>query len=212
MDKAILEGYHTTHRNNVKSILNNGFYMSPPNKGHWLGKGVYFFEDLYYAIEWKIIGVLKKQYIENEEELKKASILLAKINVKDYEMIDLSTPYGCDIFLTFLDVIKENYSEDEYKNILKKGDKYIIKALEKLENIKKEKYLSEFDVVCADYDRGIIKKDKSKEDNFISGTQKQVCVKNLRAIIKNEKLKEDIEKEDYKISYNLVIKNRRETK
>ncbi len=209
MDKAILEGYHTTHRNNVKSILNNGFYMSPPSKGHWLGKGVYFFEDLYYAIEWKIIGVLKKQYIENEEELKKASILLTKIDVKDYEMVDLSTPYGCDIFDTFLDVIKQNYSEEEYKNILKKGDKYIIAALEKLENVKKEKYLSEFDVVCADYDRGIIKKDKAKEDNFISGTQKQICVKNLRAIVKTEKVKEDRENEDYKTSYDLVIKNRR---
>ena len=185
-EEELITGYHTTRRENIKSILNNGFYMSPPNKGHWLGKGVYFFEDIYYAIEWKIIGVLKKQYIENEDELKKASILATKIDVKDYEMIDLSTPYGCDIFITFLEVIKENFSEEEYRDILEKGDKYIINALEKLENIKKEKYLSEFDIVCADYD------------------------KNLNAIIRNKQLNEDMEDNEYKRNYDLVIKNRRE--
>lgn len=209
-EEELITGYHTTKRENIKSILNNGFYMSPPNKGHWLGKGVYFFEDIYYAIEWKIIGVLKKQYIENEDELKKASILATKIDVKDYEMIDLSTPYGCDIFITFLEVIKENFSEEEYRDILEKGDKYIINALEKLENIKKEKYLSEFDIVCADYDKRIIKKNKIKEENFISGTQKQICVKNLNAIIRNKQLNEDMEDNEYKRNYDLVIKNRRE--
>ena len=208
MNEEILTGYHATHKKNIKSILDNGFYMSPPKKGHWLGKGVYFFKDLYYAIEWKIIGVLKKQYIEDEKELNDTAIILAHINFQDYETIDLSTPEGCDIFNTFLDVIKENYSEEEYNKIIRKGDKYIIKSLEKLENIKKEKYLSEFDIVCADYDRKILKKDRNIEGNFVSGTEKQICVKNLKAIIELKKLQED--KEEYKKEYNLVMKNRRE--
>lgn len=209
MNGKILIGYHTTHKRNIKSILNNGFYMSPPNKGHWLGKGVYFFKDLYYAIEWKIIGVLKKQYIEDEADLKKSAILLADINVQDYEMIDLSTPKGCDIFYTLLEIIKENYSEDEYNEIIRKGDKYIIQVLEKLENIKREKYLSEFDIVCADYNKKILKKNMQKEWNFISGTEKQICVKNLKAIIRTEELLED--GEEYKEECDLVIKNRRDS-
>ena len=158
MGTITLEGYHATASNNVKTIISEGFVESKTNSEHWLGRGVYFFEDLYYAVEWEIIGVLKQRNIEDEKELKETDILLAKINCKDYEMVDLSTPYGCDIFNSLLDVIKYNYSSEEYEKILNKGDKYIIKVLENLEKTKREKYLSAFDIVCADYHKPIYKK------------------------------------------------------
>ena len=64
MEEKTLVGYHTTDIDSLNSIMQNGFEMSEPMSKHWLGKGVYFFIDLYYAVEWKIIGVLKKYNIE----------------------------------------------------------------------------------------------------------------------------------------------------
>ena len=60
MEEEKVIGYHTTAIENVEDILKKGFHMSPSDRGHWLGRGIYFFSDLYFATEWGIIGVIKK--------------------------------------------------------------------------------------------------------------------------------------------------------
>lgn len=209
MNEATLTGYHTTHIDNLKSILNNGFYMSKPNKEHWLGKGVYFFYDLYYAIEWKIIGILKKDNIEDNSEVKNTCVITANIESEGFETLDLSIPTGYEVYKTFLEILKDNYSEEEYKSIVNQGDKYIIKALEKLEIVKKEKYLSAFDIVSACYYRNTNNKkiDLSKKSDFLVSIEKQICVKNYKAIKDIKEFKDSCVSNDI---LELVKKNRSE--
>ncbi len=211
MKEAMLIGYHTTHIDNLESILNNGFYFSKPNVGHWLGKGVYFFDDIYYAQEWKIIGVAKKYNLDEEIGIQKSCILVATINCEEFEKVDFSTPEGYEIFKTLLELVKENYSKKEYEEILNKGTCYIIKILENLEIVKKEKSLSLFDIVCADFYSNLNGKKKlaSNESDFLTVTQKQICVKNINAIQDVYKLKETSE---HKEKLEMVKINRRNKK
>lgn len=208
MEEKTLVGYHTTDIDSLNSIMQNGFEMSEPMSKHWLGKGVYFFIDLYYAVEWKIIGVLKKYNIEENDEIRNTGIIIADINYKDFEFVDLSTPMGYEIYKEFLEVIRSNYSEDEYTEIIENGTKYVLKVLENLEHIKNEKYLSAFDIVCADYpkDIGEHKNRFGIEGEFILAVQKQICVKNLLVIESINKLND--EENELKL-LEIVKRNRR---
>lgn len=211
MNETILKGYHSTHTDNLESIVRNGFYMSKPNAGHWLGKGVYFFVDLYYAVEWKIIGVLKKNNIEDSKEAENTCIIVANIDCESFEVVDFSVPDGYEIYKTFLEVLKDNLSSEEYEETVSKGDKYIIKALEKLEIVQGEKYLSAFDVVCADYNRDLnntTTRDVEKDGSFSRSNQIQLCVKNLKAISNIHKF---IDKEREADLLDIVKKNRRKS-
>lgn len=67
MNEEILLGYHATDIKNIESIINDGFVESKASKGHWLGRGIYFFENLYYAVEWEIIGVIKQDIADYKE-------------------------------------------------------------------------------------------------------------------------------------------------
>lgn len=209
MDGTTITGYHTTHIDNLKSILENGFLMSKPNANHWLGKGVYFFKDIYYAEEWKIIGVAKRYRLDEKNGIDNSCIVVAEINCEEFEMVDFSTPTGYEIFKTFLDVLKEEFTEEEYKEILRKGNHYIIKMLEKLETVKDKKILSLFDIVCADFHKnmGIAKNDLKQKSNFLSVVQKQICVKNIKAIKGIYKLNETNE---HKRMLEIVRANRRD--
>lgn len=120
-------------------------------KKHWLGKGVYFFEDFYYAVEWQLIGVLKKQYAEYDEIKNECGIIESNIDFDNYETIDFSTPYGFSIFEELLDKIRKDVTEQQYNKVKERGDKYLIAILEKIEEKTGEKIISKFDIVCADY-------------------------------------------------------------
>lgn len=54
IDKEIIElnGFHNTEEINATKIMDNGF-KPKHNKKHWLGQGIYFFEDLELAINNK---------------------------------------------------------------------------------------------------------------------------------------------------------------
>lgn len=205
MNGEILSGYHATDINNIELIKNNGFIESKASKGHWLGRGIYFFENLYYAVEWEIIGVIKHEVIDYEELTEKCGIIIADLDIENYKVLDLSEPQGYVIFEYLLKIIKENYSKEKYEYILSKGYAYVIKILEQLEIKKNEKYISKFDVVCAAYPKNITKRKTNLPGDFISCVQKQMCVKNSNAIKKVEELKHsDITRG----IFNLVKKNR----
>lgn len=200
-----LVGYHATAISNIELILNNGFNESKHTKGHWLGRGIYFFENLYYAVEWEIIGVIKHDTDNYCELTDKCGILMAEIDTENYKVLDLSEPQGYVIFEKLLNIIKENYPEEKYKYILKEGYAYIIKVLEQLEIKKRKKYLSNFDVISAVYPKSITGIKHNLPGDFISCVQKQICVKNPQAIKKVEKLKNS---EITKSMFNLIKKNR----
>lgn len=202
-----LECYHTTAKQNIDNILKEGFEYSKATKCHWLGKGVYFFEDLYYAVEWEIIGIIKKEIKDFEQIQKECGILVSNIDTENYTIINLSSPIGYNIFNKMLKKIKEYYTEEQYKQIKSKGYKYIIRILEKLEEIENKKYLSKYDIVCAIYPKDIYAKESNnKNGDFIICTQKQICIKNKEAIIKTEVCKNN----NIKDVFTLMIDNREE--
>lgn len=206
MNEKILEGYHATAIKNIESIMNNGFIESKASKGHWLGRGIYFFENLYYAVEWEIIGVIKHNNVNNYNEVKNnCGILMVDLDVENYKVIDFSEPQGYVIFERLLQIIKKYYSKEKYEDILNKGYAYMIKVLEELERQNNVKYISRYDIICAVYPKYITKQKKNLPGNFISCVQKQICVKNEKTIKKISELKHsDITKG----IFNLIINNR----
>lgn len=208
MADDICKGYHATARKNISSILNNKFRISKPGKHHWLGKGVYFFNDLYYAVEWQLLGVLKRENVEYDELMEESGIIVSKIDTTNYNMLDLSKPYGLSIFEELLNKIKEYYGNSKYEECKQKGDKFLIDLLEEIEKEKDIKILSIFDVISAEYPKLIVK-EKNISGNFIKCIQKQICVKNINAIIKSEEYTDD---ETTKGNYELILRNRRNVK
>lgn len=204
MTDEICRGYHATARKNISSILNNKFIISKPGKHHWLGKGVYFFENIYYAIEWQLLGVIKKRNVEYDELMEESGIIVSEINTSNYSMLDLSNPYGLSIFEELLIKIKDYYGEAKYEEYKQKGDKFLIDLLEELEEQKNIKLLSNFDIISAEYPKWMAR-EKNVPGNFIKCIQKQICVKNINAIVKSD---EYTDNEIIKSNYELILKNR----
>lgn len=182
MNEKTLEGYHATSKENIQAIIENGFIESKANRGHWLGKGIYLFENLYYAIEWEIIGVIKHDITNYDEIKQKCGILIVDLDIDNYNIIDFSEPQGYAIFERLLQLIKANYSKEKYEDILDKGYAYIIKVLENLEKQNNVKYISRYDIICAVYPKYITKQKTHLPGDFIHCVQKQICIKNKEAI------------------------------
>lgn len=202
-----MTAYHTTNKESANRIINaQCFKPSPKEKGHWLGSGVYFYVDIYFAIQWGIIGVIKTKKIEDYNIYKeKCDIISADINFKDYEVLDLSVPEGYELFNEILKIVKKKDIE-EYNRIKEKDDAYKIKVLERLEREYNKKIFSIFDIVYAEYENNIYKKRRKEKSDFLGCTEKQICVKNKNAISNINKIDLEEEKDIFKI----VKKNRSE--
>lgn len=207
MSDKILTVYHTTAKKREKSILKNGFYKSK-GQNQWLGEGVYFYKDIYYAVQWGFLGVVKGQIIDINEFKDKCSILSLELNCEECNVLDLNTPDGYEIFLWFKDHIKSIFSEEEAKEILSKGDAYLIYTLEQLEKDHAIELISKYDIVIAEYDKDVYKKNRDNKliSDFNGCKERQVCVKNLD-IIKNINVL-DLDDCEIENLFNLVKKNR----
>ena len=193
-------GYHATKKKNKESILNKGYFISKSNSyHHWLGDGIYFWEDSYYAVEWNIIDLEKIKPVTLKNML--ANYIIFEANIKDVrnKTIDLSSPKGTIIFNNFkADIIEcaNNKQKEELKKI--KDDVFWV-------NYMKEKgKFDKYDIVIATYDKTIKKSEKDKK-GFIKYKQTQICVKNNDLIIKNIVYDD---KEEIKLLYNAVKSNR----
>ena len=209
MNENTITGYHATATLNIPSIMQNGFTASEPNQGHWLGKGIYLYTNLYYAIEWEMLKILNKTTCTYDEIQEKCDILSVELDTTNYNVIDFSDPQGYIIFEQLLQKIKALYPKEEYEKILNKGFAYIIKILENLEKITQKKFLSKYDIVCAVYPKYIIKPKTHLAGDFIPCVQKQICIKNANSI-KNITILEhnDLRKNLFKlIQYNRGEKN-----
>ena len=207
MNKEILVGYHGTSRKNCKDIIKNGFKASKTKEGHWLGKGIYFYEDIYYAIEWGIIRfLLGNNSYDNYK--KQCSVIKGMLNCGEYEILDLNDPLGYSIYQEILKNIKKRFP-NEVEKISKGKDIEIIRLLEELESKTGEDYISVFDIITADYPKDIYdKKTENIWGNFLPCIQKQICVKNSSAIEKYEEI--NIDDENGETYFQLITKNREE--
>lgn len=190
MDAKTIVGYHATTMQNKEKILQEGFRFSEQsrNKKHWLGKGVYFFEDCYHAVNWNILTMQRDLKQGKKAEINDYTILKSIISYDNERAINLSSPEGTIIYKHMRNKIKEKYiknNREESINLLKdRSSKFWIAILEE------NGCFDNFDVLIAVY----IEKDNQEirfSDDFIYGYQMQICVKNRNCIKNTEEYKND---------------------
>ena len=190
--------YHgTTLENGEKIIKSKYFKISrtyyKKNKktnevmkcDHWLGDGIYFFEDEIHAYDWilkqfnKYVHPIKK-YRQDVSKLaehlfQKYAILKSQIIVDDDRIWDLDNP---EDLLTYFEICDELYEmlkdDEEYKNRVISDGTFINIMFEKM------RFKEKFDMVIFTF-----KFDRPRRpyQAFIRAIpQKQVCVKNPEVI------------------------------
>jgi hypothetical protein len=89
MSKISIIGYHGTEIRNVDKILRSEF-VSIERPDHWLGQGIYFYEDLSLA-KWWAEKKFKRVYSQ-------AAVVQVEILVDDSNLLNLDSKDGMDKF------------------------------------------------------------------------------------------------------------------
>ena len=105
-------GYHNTESDNVEDIITNGFKYRK-NEKHWLGQGIYFFDNLDMA--FRNIDML-----DHEKDIK---TIVAEINVTDSEFLNLDEVKNLNEFRKFCSQL--------YQKMEKEGIELVIKGKSK---------------------------------------------------------------------------------
>ncbi len=197
-------GFHGTLKENKESIENNGFKKSiSTDKQHWLGEGVYFFEDEYYAVEWNVLDIKKKRKEGINLKPSDYIILKAFIMCNSNKMLDMSSPEGIVLYKYFKDKLKEKYikegNQSEINKLNGRSTKFWMNALAD------NGFFDEFDVLLASYVRTIQELGKN-DDDFIKNHQRQICVRETKCIYSVREYN-DIDR--VKDLYRIIIKNRK---
>ncbi len=198
--------YHGTSSECKNNILKEGFKESKAEDNHWLGRGIYFFENLYYAIEWGVIYFMNGNKYENY--IQNAAIIRTVLNLENVSILDLNDPIGYIYYFNIIKCIKDRFPE-KINSIKNENDIEIFRLLDEIENETGELYISEFDLIIAEYPKDIYKKGiEPIYGNFLPCIQKQICVKNSNIIsqISEFNLNSSLI-EDY---FDIIIKNRKE--
>lgn len=182
MEQEIIEGYHSTNKSNEENIIKFGYDLNKcKEEEQWLGKGVYFWKSLYYAVEWNYIhthSLSRSLILKNI--LNKKTIFWAEIFIEKEKMLDLSSPEGTILFEEFQRVVKTQLNEEEIKESEKKDDVFWIYM------IQKRGFFENFDIVIASYKKGIKSNKIKSTRNFEKYVQTQICVKKTKNIIHNQ--------------------------
>ena len=204
MNEKTLTGYHGTTKENSKSILENGFEMSESqiDNYEWLGDGVYFWDDIFYAVQWNIIKMERYDNNKNENVLKNYKIIKSKIIVNKSKLFEISSPEGSIIYAELKENLKKKFIESGYENLVKKlqkqSDKFWTNMLED------NGFFDEFDVITAVYKNE--KNNENYKDDIILNTQKQICVKNKECIVSSKLYRDQKRILDL---FSIIVKNRR---
>lgn len=208
MNVETIKAYHGTKKSNIPKILENGFKpsVSTSKKEHWLGKGIYFYEDLYYAVEWNYCN-FQGINITYDKLCSNTGIIIVKIDMGNFQILDLNSGLGYTAYKTILNKINTLYSKYIDKKVDEDGDIKAIRIIEKIEEKMGIKLISDFDIVCALYYKDIFKKSRRNKGDFLVGAQKQICVKNQDVIIEKEEY--NCKGQDVEQIYKLILTNRR---
>ena len=181
MSQKILTGYHGTTKEKSESILKQGFKISKSQeqKYEWLGDGIYFWDDIFYAVQWNIINMEKNYNDKNEKNLMNYAIIKSKIIVNKSKLFDISSPEGSIIYSKLKKKLEkkliESGSEKLVEKLKKQSDKFWINILEDND------FFKEFDVIMAEFKNK--KRNEKYKDDILLNVQKQICVKNQKCII-----------------------------
>lgn len=182
MDQEIIEGFHSTKKSNEESIIKFGYDLNKcKEEEQWLGKGIYFWKSLYYAIEWNYINTHSfcRSIILNNI-LNKKTIFIAEIFVEKDKMLDLSSPEGTILFEEFQKEVKNNLNEEEIKEADEMDDIFWI------DMIQKKGFFEKFDIIIASYHKKIKSDNTKSSSDFEKYLQTQICVKKTKNIIHNQ--------------------------
>ena len=181
MSQKILTWYHGTTKEKSESILKQGFKISKSQeqKYEWLGDGIYFWDDIFYAVQWNIINMEKNYNDKNEKNLMNYAIIKSKIIVNKSKLFDISSPEGSIIYSKLKKKLEkkliESGSEKLVEKLKKQSDKFWINILED------NGFFKEFDVIMAEFKNK--KRNEKYKDDILLNVQKQICVKNQKCII-----------------------------
>ena len=207
MDNETLIGYHATTKEGSKEILTNGFEISKSKKDNleWLGDGIYFWEDDYYAVQWNIIDMETNHTNKNKKNLEEYEIIKSIIKVRKTKLFEISSPEGSIIYREFKEKLKERFIQEglekKAEELTKRSDKFWTNLLED------NGFFDEFDVITAIFKN--IKNIENYKDDIVLDAQKQICVKNKKCI-KSAEIYKDQERISYLIS--TIFKRRKEIK
>lgn len=182
MDQEIIEGYHATNKSNEESIIKFGYDLNKcKDEEQWLGKGVYFWKSLYYAVEWNYIHIhsFSKKAIWNNI-IRNKTIFKAEIFIEKSKMLDLTSPEGTILFEEFQTIVKSNLNKEDLEEAQKKDDVFWIYM------IQKRGFFENFDILVASYRKEIKKNEIRSNKNFEKYIQTQICVKRVKNIIHNQ--------------------------
>lgn len=203
MNVETLTGYHATYSINIEPILEKGFKKSISKEGalEWLGDGIYFWEEDYYAVQWNVIDMERFSKQKIVKKINDYTILKATIKVNKLKLFNMSSPEGSIIYNRLIKEVTDRYIKEGRKDIVdrlkNRSSKFWINLLED------GGFFEDFDVITA-----VFKNEKHKEiykDDIVLNAQKQICVKNERCI-KNIEIYND---EDRISSLYSVILNKR---
>lgn len=181
-------GYHGTKQSACKNITNFGFKInkSKEDDNHWLGHGVYFYDDFKLAKSWATqkVNVQNKKYNKND----RASVI--KVDICSKNILNLNDNSEVDKYFEFLEEFI--YLTDKHK--FKLEDKSDEIELEKFNCIALDYYakIKKIDVIIRTFKSNRTNyydiKHKLKKDIMkilkICYIEKQICVKNID-VIKN---------------------------
>ncbi len=182
--------YHGTDKSSAKKIIADNFKPSEGNN-HWLGDGVYFYEEKFHAFKWEWYKCPKdkkkdKNYLKN-----RVAIVMAKVNCEESRVFNLDR---IEHKLLFEEMYKEINTTTKLLKNLKDGACAEGVVLNYMFN--KYGYIKKFDIVKAlfpiphkKYYNIIIQEKckpiKKKTHRLTFMPEVQVCIKNTSVIDKN---------------------------
>lgn len=173
--------YHGTPKDKAEKIICEKCFNESKGDRHWLGDGVYFYRDLFYAVRW--IRCLDKNRTSNLFE--NYSILAVELNVDKERIFSFFNPEHKLLFYSVLEACNEKMKSLNLKNEIVDG--VILNIM-----FKKMKYGNDYDMIEAAF----VHEDK-KMGNFNSRLcyfpEIQFCVKNDEIIEKIHRLEIDLE-------------------
>lgn len=193
------EFYHGTRKKSANSILiSNCFYPTTGDR-HWLGDGIYFYEEDFYAYNWLVYDFKRnfdKEVLDEDKIIHNYSILSVNLDIKPERIFNFEKAEHKILFdITMEEVIKKSeYSKRFKENKFPEG--VILNIM-----FKEMGYNKSYDLIVAIFTRR-----KSNYGNAVLRLnyipEKQLCVINTK-IIKNIKNFEFKSKVDY---YMTLIK------
>jgi hypothetical protein len=180
--KSLIRGYHGTTQKNARQILENKVMLPSRGSDHWLGDGVYFFEDDFYAYKW-IVQQCSKIYKEDYSE---------KILIKEYQIFEVYLNIETERVFDLRILDNKRYFDCAYQKLLQEKNKIEeIKEIELSDGVVINflfsvlDYNKKYDLVIANF---ILNKNNYQKINSRLGyiEQVQLCVKNTKIINKIE--------------------------